>query len=359
VLTKSQINLYLIAILKLMTNSNKQTRGKWLLYILGGLLLLATISLIVGWWWLGQNMAAVSTTPEQVEFLVTQGSNTREVSRSLKKAGLIKSDLVFKAYARYKGLDKKIQAGMYTLDKSWSLDQIVNKLLKNPSGVTVVLIEGWRREQMALALGKAFGGQNSNFDENKFVELTENMEGELFPDTYQFELFANEEKVIKVLNDRYKSVIANIKKQGQAQNYTDKELNTVASLIERESANDSDRRKVAGVLFNRLENNMPLQIDATLQFVRATRVCGQKAQCNDWWPGPRVEDKELVSPYNTYLVTGLPPGAISSTGKAVLEAAYNPESSEFFYYLTDNNGITHYAVSYDQHLANINRYLRQ
>jgi len=115
---------------------------------------------------------------------------------------------------------------------------------------------------------------------------------------------------------------------------------------------------VSGVLLNRLNNNMPLQVDATLQYAKANRICAKLNVCPDWWPAPRAEDKELDSEFNTYANSGLPPHPIANPGFTALDAAWNPEPSNFVYYLTDMEGVTHFAKTYDEHLANIEKYLR-
>lgn len=337
---------------------DKSKLEKW---ILGGLLLGTVLiaSIILGLFLLAKYwMSPVEKVSQKINFVVEVGSNTSAIARKLKEAHLIRNDLAFRIYARYKGLDKKIQAGIYSLDPSLPLEKLVVKLLNNPTGITITLVEGWRREEMAAEIEKVFGGKNPNFSASEFVNLTENLEGQLFPDTYQFEMLASTQRIIEVLNTRYKNIISGLTTENQAVGYSDAQLMVLASLIEREAAREQDRGMVAGVIFNRLQAGMPLQIDATLQYIDATRQCGQKVECSDWWPEAQAEDKELVSPYNTYLVTGLPPRAIANPGLATLKAAYNPIASDNYYYLTDKSGITHYAATYDQHLANINQYLR-
>ncbi len=337
----------------------KANKGSYLWLWILLILLTAVIALGLGGVMVGMRwLSPVSLSSEKIDVVISRGSSSTKVGRQLQEAGIIHSDLAFRIYSRYRGLDKKIQAGLYTLDRSWTLQKIVAELLNNPSGVSVTLVEGWRREQMAEALGRAFGEQNPNFSAQEFVALTANLEGQLFPDTYQFELFASSEKVVQVLNQRYQTIMNSLEARNQAVGYSDLQLTTLASLIEREAAIERDRKLVAGVLFNRLEIGMPLQIDATLQYVRVTRACGGATSCDNWWPAPRADDKELVSPYNTYLGNSLPPMPIASPGRASLEAAHDPQDSDYFYYLTDNSGVTHYAVTYEQHLVNINRYLR-
>src|SRR5690606_9313849 len=106
-----------------------------------------------------------------------------------------------------------------------------------------------------------------------------------------------------------------------------------------------------GILQNRLDLGMPLQVDATLQYIKAKGG-------ENWWPTPLAVDKELESPYNTYKYPGLPPGPIANPGLNALRAAAQPTQSEYLYYISDRQGNMHYAVTYDEHLANVNKYLR-
>ena len=128
---------------------------------------------------------------------------------------------------------------------------------------------------------------------------------------------------------------------------------TLASLIEREAKTDSSRKIVAGILYNRLGIDMALQVDATLQYIK-----GYNPIHKDWWAPPLAQDKNIDSLYNTYKYPGLPPGPICSPSLSSIEAALNPSSSNYLYYITDNQGNMHYAVSFDQHNKNVNTYLR-
>jgi UPF0755 protein len=124
----------------------------------------------------------------------------------------------------------------------------------------------------------------------------------------------------------------------------------MASLIEREARIDTSRQMVSGILWKRLDNAWPLQVDATLQYVKGGK--------NDWWPEPLAVDKSLNSPYNTYQNTGLPPAPIANPSLSSIKAALSPTDSAYWYYISDLQGNMHYGVTLDDHNANVNQYLR-
>lgn len=302
-------------------------------------------------WWA---LAPVDNKNVKIEINIPTGATATTVSNLLYKVGLVKNSQITGWYFAYSKLDRSLQAGKYTLSTSLSVSEIAEKLKSNPASIKVTLLEGWRREEMAVELSKTFEREGANFDKEKFLEFTENLEGKLFPDTYVFSPSSSVEQIVSVLvknfDEKTKSIGIDVESLDK--------IVVLASLIEREAKTLEDKKLVSGVLMNRLNNNMPLQVDATLQYAKASRICGATKTCENWWIIPRSEDKELNSEYNTYQNIGLPPTAIANPGFDSLEAAWNPKPSEFVYYLTDNNGITHFAITYDEHLINIQKYLR-
>ena len=130
-----------------------------------------------------------------------------------------------------------------------------------------------------------------------------------------------------------------------------RQILTIASLIQREAAGREDMRVISGIIWNRLFREMPLQIDATLQYVKAN-------EDNGWWPIVRSDDKYLESPYNTYQNKGLPPGPIASPGRAAIEAAINPADTSCIFYLHDNSRNIHCTTTYEKHKQNVSYYLK-
>jgi len=211
-----------------------------------------------------------------------------------------------------------------------------------PSIVTekrVTLIEGWRVEEMAAELNSKLETRNS-----KFIEVAK--EGYMFPDTYLFPKSATALQIVNKMTSTFDKKISDI---------TFEQV-IVASMLERETFSDSEKALVAGVLYKRLENGWPLQVDATLQYAKDSSLCKNNINC-DFWKPIYSEDKNINSPFNTYKNLGLPPSPIASAGLSSLKAAINPEVSEYWYYIHDLKGKIHFAKTLEEHNENIKNYL--
>ena len=161
---------------------------------------------------------------------------------------------------------------------------------------------------------------------------------------------ATVDTVVKAMRDNFDSKYATL--DTSSTDLTEEEIVTLASLIEREARHAEDRPMVSSVIHNRLNEGMKLDIDATLQY-----ILGYSAEQKRWWrEGLTNQDKQLDSPYNTYIVIGLPPGPISNPGLASLQAAINPADTPYFYYITDSSGTNRYAETLAGHEENIATY---
>lgn len=294
---------------------------------------------------------ATGDTPPQ-SFTVQSGQGLNTISNNLKSAGLIRNSLIFKIVATNQGVSKKIQAGNFLLSPSMNSNQIAQALTQAlATDFSITFLEGWRREEYAQALFTAFQKRNTQFDSQEFLTLTKNQEGFLFPDTYNFAPDTSPDQVVTTLINSFdQQVKIPYTKQIQSHSLNLDQIIILASIIERE-ARGSARPLVAGILLKRLENNWPLQADATLQYIK-----GQNQE-GDWWIPPLSADKNLNSPYNTYQNPGLPPAPICNPSLDAIQAVLNPTPTEYWFYITDTKGNMHYSETYDQHLDNISRYL--
>lgn len=306
------------------------------------------------WYWLGKITQPVSDDTSFKDFVIQKGTTATQVGRNLKEAGLVQNAFVFKFYVQLTGMSGKIQSGEYRLSPSYSLSQIVAQFLKGPVEIWVTIPEGLRREEVAVRFSKTLE-KDSIFVED-FLSLSRQNEGKLFPDTY---LFPKDASASSVVNKMVNTFDSKTKELSQGNDLGFNELLTLASLLERETITDAERPVVAGIILKRLEAGWPLQIDAAVQFaVAGTRFRNQDPLgVENWWPILTREDLEINSPYNTYKFGGLPPGPIASPGLASLKAAWNPEESEYWYYIHDNDGKIHYGRTLDEHNANIAKYL--
>jgi len=287
-------------------------------------------------------------------FVVKKGQSLDAIALELHEKGLIKHPLAFKVAVAKLGLSKKIQAGSFRLQKSMNAEALVEALTHGTLDLWVTLLEGWRVEEMAAAVTAVYAENGQNFDQTEFIRLAKSKEGFLYPDTYLLPVTATPATVVSILENTFNKKITDKMRQDiKSSGYTLDQIVTMASLIEREANNDQARPLVSGILWKRIEAGWPLQVDATLQYVK-----GFDQATQSWWTPPLAIDKDLNSPYNTYQNPGLPPSPICSPSLASIDAAINPKNSDYWFYITDREGNMRYAVDIDQHNQNIATYLR-
>lgn len=324
---------------------------KAIIILLSGLTILFMMGAGIVWAWMFKILQPIDpSSNSEVTFVIPKGQSIQRIGERLEEERLIKNAIGFRYVVWRKKLSSKIQAGSFQLSAAQTPGEIVQKLTKGTEDVRVTIPEGKRKEELP-----EYFKEFSEFDAAEFLALSEDDEGYLFPDTYLFPAQADAVIVHEQLRSNFDKVVkdngleAKIKKN----NATLKTIVTMASLLEREAQSAEDMKIVAGILYNRLQNGMPLQVDATMQYAK-----GYDAKTKQWWSPPLAADKTSDSPYNTYKVTGLPPGPISNPGLKALIAAIEPTPSDYLFYITDNTGKMHYAVTYDEHLVNIEEYLR-
>lgn len=284
------------------------------------------------------------------QFIVPKGQSITKIGERLKEENLIRSTLAFKFVVKQESLENNIQAGSFKLSPNMNTSQIANALTSGTEDEWVTIQEGWRKEEIAESMmrqGFEF------FDKDEFLDLAKNDEGKLFPDTYLVPRQISAEQFYNLLINTFDKKIAELKDDISQSDYTLDEIITMASIVEREGKGYENLRYVAGILWNRMEIDMALQVDATLQYAN-----GYSNIYKTWWREPTAQDKEVDSLYNTYIHPGLPPGPISNPGIDAIRATINPINSDYLYYIHDKTGTGHYAKSYEGHLENINNYLR-
>lgn len=297
--------------------------------------------------WYKEATSLVNKSEEQVIFVVKKGEGVRSIADRLKKEGLIRSPLGFFLTVRIARLATKIQAGDFRLSPSMSALQVANGLTHGTIDSWVTIPEGWRNGEVAMRLSQDLGISRVDF-------LAIAKEGYIFPDTYLVPKEASAESVVVIFNRNFTSKVKeDFATEISNSKYTLDQILTLASIVEREARFSEDRPKVASVLLNRLELGMPLQADATLQYIK-----GYDENTGRWWPPALSLDKDLDSPYNTYKNVGLPPGPIANPGLSAIKAVLNPATTDYLYYVSEADGTTHFAQTYDEHLQNIQKYLR-
>lgn len=317
---------------------------------------LALIGIVFFAWFFLATRPVTYKQTQASEFEIQSGWSVDKIGEELSNAKLIRSRSAFKISIVVMGIGNRVQAGFFKLSPNMTVTEIARSLTKaSVKVVRVTIPEGLRRQEIALILDKAFTNiEGENFSPTDFLTQTEDQEGRLFPDTYDFDPKSVTSVIVGRLQSRHKEILADIKVAAKDQD----RVTILASLLEREAATAAEMPEIAGVIENRLSAKWPLQIDATIQYAIATARC-KKLDC-DWWPKTLTKaDLQIKSPYNTYINQGLPPKPISNPGKAALEAAAAPEKTSAWFYLHDLNGVVHFANTIEEHNENICVYLQK
>lgn len=300
---------------------------------------------VFGYWNYGNQSANFSDKSNKI-FVIQKGASIREIGNSLRREGLIKDPVIFFIYIKLYGQDRKIQAGDYRLSPSMSLKKVVEELNHGTLDRWVTIPEGYRAEEVADVLK-----ENIPSYEESWREILVQNEGYLFPDTYLIPRDADINTVVSIMRNNFNAKIEEI-----GLTPTDPGLSKaviLASLIEREAITDEEKPLISGILTNRLEIGMALQVDATIQYAK-----GYDEEKNKWWAPITTDDyKGIESTYNTYLTPGLPPTPIANPGIAAIKAALNPKDTPYLYYL-HAKGKIYPARTVQEHNANVKKYLK-
>ncbi|MBU2543706.1 endolytic transglycosylase MltG [Patescibacteria group bacterium] len=284
-------------------------------------------------------------------FVIPKGQAASMIASRLQDEGLIKSSLVFRFVVKQQGFQDRLQAGSFQLSPAMSLIAIANQLTLGTNDIWVTLPEGWRREEIAASFSS---NDFPAFDSKEFLNFTLSQEGRLFPDTYLFARESTAETIYKVLSNNFqKKVVTGLAEKINNSPYDFQEALIMASVVEREARGYEEMRHVAGILWRRIEMGMALQADATLQYIK-----GYNPQLQSWWEPPSTLDKKIISPFNTYLNSGLPPRPIANPGLEAIKATLDPLKTNDLFYLHDRSGGIHYAETLEKHNANVQQYLR-
>jgi len=312
-------------------------------------------------------------------FLIEKGKGIKEIAHSLKEEKLIKSKIAFLIYGVLSGKHKKLQAGYYLLSSSMNIPQITEKfVLGDVKKERITIIEGWNLKDIGFyfedqgigrkkELWESFIGYplvdyfktkeilppkdfSQDFSFLRDKPKNSSLEGYLFPDTYEIyrEGRNDLEKIIrKILKNFDQKLNSQLREKIKKQNKTIFEIITMASLIEKEVRTFEDKKLVSGILWKRLKNNIPLQVDATITYITGKRTTKIS-----------IEETKIDSPYNTYRYLGLPLGPICNPGLESILAAIYPQESSYWYYLSTPEGETIFNETLEGHNLAKEKYLK-
>ena len=248
-----------------------------------------------------------------------------------------------------------IEPGGYRISQSMNARELVIVLTSEPQLKWITIPEGLRKEEIGERLAKELHWSNEELEKwnTTYTAMQyDYREGVYFPDTYLIPTDENGLDTANRMINRFNERFTGYPEKFTAENIKWTTALTLASIIQREAAGTHDMPLIAGILWNRLDQNKQLEIDATVQYARGKTE-------NDWWSPIKGSDtRSIESPFNTYLNKGLPPHPISNPGMDAIEAVLNPEATDCIYYLHDSEGIIHCSESFAEHELNIDQYLR-
>ncbi len=278
--------------------------------------------------------------------VIPQGTSAVQAGHILTSAHIVREGPVISFLWRFSGKDISIHPGAYRFDAPENVFKIASRVTQGLFGIPpikITIIEGETVRDMSEKVSSTF----PEISASDFITAAGPYEGYLFPDTYLFPPDATAKSIVEVMRANFEKKIVKIKNIIVNSNRSENDIIIMASIIEREARTDTSKRMVSGILWNRIDRNMLLQVDAIFGYIFGRDTYS-----------PSFKDLGVDSPYNTYIYKGLPPGPIDSPGLSSIEAAAKPTKSSYLFYLTGNDGKMHYARTYAVQLKNQRKYLK-
>lgn len=325
------------------------------------MLTLLLISLCVGLFFFNFLQEAPSDDMSLYPFTISSGETASEIGTRLENEGFIKKALFFRFVVKQENLI--LQAGEYNLPKNLPLKDLALELTHGTFDTRITILEGWRREEIAdylfeNSLLPEISNEGKSIFELRQEIIDKIKEGYFFPETYHLSKDSSLTELVAIAKELFDTQVdASMLTAYASQNLTLDEAVIVASIVEREAMTDESRTLVAGILLKRLENDWPLEADATVQYAMADRDCVNTETCSWWAKDIYEEDLNIDSFFNTRKYPGLPPEAICNPSLSSLQAVASPTESEYWFYLTGSDGNMYYAKTLEEHNQNIANYL--
>lgn len=295
-------------------------------------------------------------------FEIKKGEGVKAIVNNLVVQGVLSRPFWFKAYVALSDKRAKFVDGKFNLRTDMSIKEIVNALLTQNSNkeIGLTFIEGWNVKEMDAYLAKEemiqsneLNDYSEKFNATNYFFLIDkpssaSLEGYLFPDTYRVYRQTTIEDIVKKMLDNFdQKLMPELRQEIKKQKRTIFDVVTLASIVEKEMFGDKDRRIVAGIFLKRLKAGMPLQSDATINYVTKKGMAR-----------PSLDDLAVESLYNTYKYPGLPPGPIDNPGLEAIKAAIYPIETPYWYFLTTTDGQIIFSQTHDEHVKNKQQYLK-
>lgn len=284
-------------------------------------------------------VGSISYQPQVSKIIVLElGTTSRQIAQKLKQEKIIPNVTIFLIYTKLTREGNKLQAGRYELNNKMGMSVILDKLTKGDVwGIKITVPEGYTSIQIADLLAS-----KKLANKNRFLRLVKekNLEGYLFPATYIIPPGTETEAIAQIMVEKFNNVFKEEFGQRLKElNYSQKQIITLASIIEREAKKNQERQLISAVFHNRLKKGYLLESCATVEYaLRKNKV------------HLTYEDLKIKSPYNTYLYPGLPPGPICNPGEASIRAALYPVKSEALFFVAQGDGTHRFSKYYQEHL---------
>lgn len=302
------------------------------------------------------------TNKDDIVIDIPTGSTLNQVTDILKENNLIKNKIIFKLYVRLSDNSSKLKSGKYLFNQTYSNKQIINDLSKGKvynDGIRITIPEGSTSIEIVDLLTKNNLGDKKVYKKlinnpkefkNRFKFLDDenivSLEGFLYPSTYYFKEDESEKYILNHMLETFESKYNDkLQKRQKELNKSLYEVINLASIVEKEAVLDEDRPIIASVFYNRINIGMPLQSDATIQYIFKERK-----------KSITYNDLKIDSPYNTYKVQGLPPTPIANPGIKSIEAVLYPANTEYLYFVATIEGGNNYSKTYEEHIKNVEQY---
>jgi UPF0755 protein len=322
----------------------------------------------------GELAKAAGEGSGEATFEITPGENAEQIAANLVEQGFLTDRTLFRNYVLFHGMDSRLEAGTFQLSRSLTIPELATILTDATAReVELRFIEGWRIEQMAEYLATT---EPANIDSREFLAIVERrsaidlspydflatlpsgatLEGFLFPDTYRLPADAEANDLVATMLANFGERVSPALRQSfGAQGLSTYEAVTLASIVHREAVLLDEQPHMVGVFLNRLREGKLLQADPTVQY-----ALGYQPASGKWWKSPLdLEDLQVASPYNTYLVAGLPPGPIANPGLSALQAVASPTETDDYYFVldctADRPGAHVFSQTFEEHLAHVER----
>ena len=365
------------------TKKKKKSKSKGCLVTVLVLLVLVAVGGYFGYGYVQDSLKPVdASSKDYVTVQIPDGANVQEIGSTLEKSGLVKHGLIFSLYAKYYS-HANLKSGYYNLKKSMSTDELIQELEKGgtpeaqaPVLANLTIPEGYTLEQIAQTVGQLQGEFKEPLTADAFLAKAQDetfisqlvakypnllgslptkdsgvryrLEGYLFPATYTIKDGTTVESLIDEMVAAMDKAMSPYYATIKEKNLTVNELLSIASLVEKEGAKTEDRKKIAGVFYNRLNVGMPLQSNIAILYAQGK--LGQKISLAD----DAGIDTTIDSPYNVYTHLGLMPGPVDSPSSDAIEASVNQTKSEYLYFVANvEDGKVYFATTKEEHDQNV------